>query len=268
MTYGVYALLTSFYTTFNVAYLGFVSSDIEVGYYSVATKLYSIFIALITAFTAVMMPRMASLLAEGKTEDFRRMYVKSVEILSSVTLPAVIFAIVMAPEIVDFIAGNDYGGAIVPLRIVMPLMFIIGYEQIMIMQGLMPLRKDKTVLRNSMDGAVVGLLANVLLVGRFAAVGSAVVWLICEILILILSQHAVTRCIKVSFPYKLFVRNLLVFSPLLLLYALKWLLMENTFVELLVTSLITIIYFIIVQIYVFPRSVCGRFIRKAIFKHD
>lgn len=266
VTYGVYAFLTSFYTTFNVAYLGFVSTDTEVGYYSVATKLYSIFIAIITAFTSVMMPRMASLLAEKKTEDFRRMYVKSVEILSSVTIPAVIFAIVMAPQIVDFIAGNDYGGAIMPLRIVMPLMFIIGYEQIMIVQGLMPMRKDRTVLRNSMAGAAVGLGANVLLVSHLAAVGSAVVWLICEILILVLSQIAITHLIGVSFPFKRFGKNLLVYTPVLLLYPLKNLLNGNAFIDLLVAGLITAFYFIIIQIYVFPESICGRFIKKTIFK--
>lgn len=266
ITYGVYTLLTSFYTTFNVAYLGFVSTDVEVGYYSVATKLYSIFIALITAFTSVMMPRMTSLLAENHTDEFRRMYVKSIEILSTVTLPAVIFAIVMAPQIVDFIAGKDYFGAVLPLRIVMPLMFIIGYEQIMIVQALMPLRKDKVVLRNSFAGAVVGLVANVLLVNRLAAVGSAIVWLICEILILVLSQFAVVSIIKISFPFKQFGKNLLVYSPILLLFAVRLLFEGSAFIDLLVTALITAVYFIIVQIYVFPDGICGKFIRKTIFK--
>lgn len=35
---GLYMLLTSMYTSFNVAYLGFVAGETEVGYYTTATK--------------------------------------------------------------------------------------------------------------------------------------------------------------------------------------------------------------------------------------
>ena len=58
LTLGVYAILTSMYTTFNVSYLGFVGGDEQVGYYSTATKLHGIILALFTAFTGVMLPRM------------------------------------------------------------------------------------------------------------------------------------------------------------------------------------------------------------------
>lgn len=42
---GLYAMLTSMYTSFNVAFLGFVTSVTEVGYYTTATKLHSIILA-------------------------------------------------------------------------------------------------------------------------------------------------------------------------------------------------------------------------------
>ena len=40
-TIGIYMLLTSMYVSFNVAYLGFVANEIEVGYYTTATKIYT-----------------------------------------------------------------------------------------------------------------------------------------------------------------------------------------------------------------------------------
>lgn len=67
---GIYLILTNLYSTFNVMYLGFVSNDTEVGYYTTATKLYSIIMAVFTAFTSVMMPRMSSLVANNQMEDF------------------------------------------------------------------------------------------------------------------------------------------------------------------------------------------------------
>ena len=61
---GAYQILTSMYTSFNIAYLGFVSGETEVGYYSVATKIYAILLGIFTAFTSVMLPRMSSLIEQ------------------------------------------------------------------------------------------------------------------------------------------------------------------------------------------------------------
>ena len=55
---GVYALTNSIATTFNIMYLGLISGDTEVGYYTTAAKIYNIFLSLYTAFTGVMLPRM------------------------------------------------------------------------------------------------------------------------------------------------------------------------------------------------------------------
>lgn len=266
VTYGVYAILTSFYTTFNVVYLGFVSSDIEVGYYTTATKLYSIFIAMVGAFTGVMMPRMSSLLGEGKFDEFKLMYKKSVDLLASITIPVVVYAIIMTPDIIMLLAGRGYDGAITPMRLVMPLLFIIGYEQIMIVQGLMPLNKDRIVLKNSICGAVVGIIANIILVKQLAAIGSSLVWLICEFLIMILSQLAITHCIGEKFPFKVMGKNILVYVPLVTLYWFRSLMEDDNFFALLITGLISLTYFLIVQWFMFPESLCGRLIKKSVNK--
>ena len=78
---GIYALLTSMYTTFNTAYLGFVCGNAEVGYYSPAMKLQASILAIYTAFTGVTIPRMSSLIEkdkkEDKKEDIQRLIYKS-----------------------------------------------------------------------------------------------------------------------------------------------------------------------------------------------
>lgn len=176
------------YTSFNVAYLGFVANETEVGYYTTATKLYSILLALFTAFTGVLLPRMSSLLAENKLDEFKLLLQKSVNILFTFSIPVIIISTIMAPEIIQIIAGKGYEGAIIPMRIVMPLMLIIGYEQIMVIQTLMPLRKDKAILYNSILGATTGVLMNVLLVSTYKSIGSSIVWVTSELVVLTASQ--------------------------------------------------------------------------------
>lgn len=181
---GAYSILTSLYTTFNVAYLGFVSTDVEVGYYTTSTKIHHIILLAFTAVTGVLMPRMASLLAEKKYDAYKRLIKKSISVLFIFAIPCVLAIEIFAPEIIKIIAGSGYEGAILPLRIIAPLVLIIGFEQILIIQSLMPMGKDKAVLTNSILGAVVGIIANIILVPHLKSVGSAIVWLVSEVVVM------------------------------------------------------------------------------------
>ena len=181
---GVYNVLTSMYTTFNVAYLGFVSSDTQVGYYTTSTKIHTIILMAFTAVTGVMMPRIASLLSEKKYHEYKRLIKKSILILSVCAIPCVIIIELFAPIIIQIIAGSGYEGAVLPLRIIAPLVLIIGLEQILITQSLMPMGKDKAVLMNSIIGAIIGIAANLIFVPYLASIGSAIVWLLSEIAVM------------------------------------------------------------------------------------
>lgn len=199
---GVYKILTAMYTSFNVMYLGAKQGDVEVGFYSTATKLYVLIMSVFTAFTGVMLPRMSSLIAEGKTKDFNRMTSKSIDFLLLFCLPIIMFSEAFAPSIIRLLAGPGFEGAIMPMRIVMPLMLVIGYEQIVILQMLMPLQKDGAILTNSIVGAGIGLLLNIVLVPFLASVGSAIAWCGSEIAVLLSAQYFLTKYTGYQFPYK------------------------------------------------------------------
>lgn len=138
-----------------------------------------------TAVTGVMMPRMTSILSKNKYEDYKRLIKKSIIVLFVFAVPCVILLEIFAPLIINIIAGPGYQEAILPLRIIAPLVLIIGIEQILITQSLMPMGKDKAVLVNSIIGALVGVMMNVILVPYFASVGSAIVWLLSEIVVML-----------------------------------------------------------------------------------
>lgn len=182
---GLYAMLTSMYTSFNVAFLGFVANVTEVGYYVTATKLHGIILAFFTAFTGVMLPRISVLVEENRMDKVEYLIERSIDLLFMTSIPLIVFSIYFAPEIIYFISGCGYEGAITPMRIVMPLVLIIGLEQILIVQLLMPLRNDKAILINSIVGAIVGIIANVTFVPIWAAKGSVIVWLLAEMSVLL-----------------------------------------------------------------------------------
>lgn len=250
---GVYLLLISMYTTFNMTYLGFICGETEVGYYATASKLYSILIALFTAFTGVMLPRMSSLLSEGKIEEFKDLVNRSVNILFSFSIPFIIFSEIFAPLIIEIIAGRGYEGAILPMRIMMPLMLIIGYEQILFVETLIPLKKDIAILRNSILGATVGIVLNILLVSTYASVGSSIVWLISEIVVLCGGQYLANKYICLNFPLKCLLKSVLANLPLIpLLYAISS--MHGIFMSISLAFVFLLLYIVIINTYIMPNQ--------------
>jgi O-antigen/teichoic acid export membrane protein len=181
---GIYGILTSLYTTFNTVFLGFACGDVEVGYYATSHKIFKIILALFTAVTGVMMPRLSSLTAEGRHEEFKSLLKKSFSMLMMIFIPIAAGICVFAPLIIRIIAGPEFEGAIIPLRIIAPLIVIIGIEQIIIIQGLMPLKQDKAILINSIAGAITGITLNILLVPQHGAVGASIAWFASECVVL------------------------------------------------------------------------------------
>lgn len=213
LTLGSYSLLTSMYTSFNVVFLGFVTNTTEVGLYATATKLHKIIIGFLLAFTAVMLPRMSNLLAEGKTQEFREKISKSFSVLIYFSFPLIVISSVFASEIIDIISGSGYEKAAIPLTIIMPLVFIIGFEQILVVQILIALKKDRVILVNAIIGAIVGVMVNLLIVKSMGCVGSSLAWLLSEVSVMISAVMVAKRYFPLSSTTKKILVNILYSIP-------------------------------------------------------
>lgn len=251
---GFYAFLTSMYTSFNVMYLGFVSTDSEVGYYTTAIKMYGAVIAFFTAFTGVMMPRLSSLVGSNNKEEFNALIDKSFSILIAISIPLILYSEVYAPQIIRIIAGTGYEGAIMPMRLLVPLMIVIGYEQITVMQILMPLGKDRAIFTNAMIGAVIGISLNFLIVPFLKSVGTSIVWICSEFGVLISSQYFANKYSNLQFPSKSIVSHFLWLSPIILLNYLISLLHINYIIQMGIGIVVTTLYTFIVEYYFVKNS--------------
>ena len=202
ITLGLYSLLVTMYTTFNTIYLGFVSNDDQVGYYTTAIKVHNIILAIFTAFSSAIMPRIANLLSEGDLEGFKSLYSKSIDILFSFSFPLMAVCIIYADQIVHWISGAGYEQAIPIMRIVLPMIFVVGYEQILIIQMLTPMKKDRYILFNSFGGAVICTITNILIVPHLQGIGSAISWILSEITVMTMAQYFVNRFTGLEFPFR------------------------------------------------------------------
>ena len=252
---GVYVLLTNVYTSLNTVWLGFVTDTDQVGYFSTATKLHIIIMAVLTSFANILYPRVSNLLAEGRRDEFWQKISVSFDAILLFAIPTIIFVMVAGPQLLHIIVGDGFEGAYLPLRIITPLVLVIGIEQILVIQILMAMHHDNVVLNNSFIGAAVAVVFNILLTAGLGAPGSAIVWVIAEFTIMTLSAVYVYRKYDYVIPYKRILTYCGCYAPLLVLTVLMYHVLENDYVRLCMTALLTCLYAVFSELFFLKNKV-------------
>ncbi len=217
LIFGYYRVLTSMYTTFNVIFLGFVAGDTQAGYFTTATKLYTILMAVFTAFTTVMIPRVSAMLQSKEHDKLQHIANDTFELLFLLSLPLIFFAVFFSPQIILLLAGNGYEGAILPFRIVILLLLVIGMEQIVVQQFLMASTSNRPIMVVSTIGASTGIAVNLWLTPHLGAVGSALAWSISEFAVLLAGLYLMKRYISIGIDCKRIIGALLLCLPYVVL---------------------------------------------------
>lgn len=251
-TLGVYWFMNSMYTTLNVAFLGFATNDIEVGYYTTANKLLTVIMTMFTALTSVMVPRVSVALKSNDNSEAKALIRKAINALMLFAIPLIFFVFPFSQELIYLMSGKGYEGATTPLQIMTPLFFLVGYDQIIVLQTLLPMGKDKDILRNSILAASVGIISNIFLTLNFGKNGSAIVLILAELSVLLSSQFCVTKYLGLKIPFKLIIKHIIGLSPIIIIcYVIKYFI--NSYVISLIVSAS------IICCYIF---LAGRFILK------
>lgn len=164
---------TTIYTNLDTVMLGFMESDTEVGYYNAAVKIKLILVSIVTSLGTVLLPRVSYYAENGFWDEFRRIASKAINFVFIVAMPLCVYFMLFAGESIYFLSGDAYGGSVAPMQIIMPTLLLIGLTNVMGIQMLVPVGKEKYVLYSEVAGASVDFMLNVLLIPRFAAAGAA-----------------------------------------------------------------------------------------------
>lgn len=262
MIMGVYSLMTNAYIMLNPVWLGFVTNTDEVGYFTTATRLHTIISAVLLSFANILFPRVSNLLAEGKQKEFWDKINIAFDAIFLFAFPTIVYMLVAGPDLLHLVVGNGFEGAYLPLRIITPLALIIGIEQILVIQILMATHQDSTVLQNSIIGAVTALIFNILLTTSLGAVGSAIVWVIVELVVMTLSIIAIYRKYNYILPFKRVFSYCISYTPLLLLSLLLYYNLDSTYAIISVIAVLTIVYAAINESFILKNKVVRQLLQS------
>ncbi|MDO5079053.1 MAG: flippase, partial [Streptococcus minor] len=184
-SFFIMTIATTVYTNLDSVMLGFLKGDEAVGYYTAAVKIKTILVSLVTSMGAVLLPRLSFYIKEGREKEFKQLTIRSLQFVCFLSVPLWVFFTLYAKEGVYFLSGEAYAGSIVPMQIIMPTLFFIGISNLLGIQILVPMDREKDVLNSVLLGAVVNLMINIITIPSFGATGAALGTLIAELFVTI-----------------------------------------------------------------------------------
>lgn len=259
---GVYFLITNIYFSVNTVWLGFATNNEEVGYYTTATKLHVIIMTVLSSFATTIFPRMSHLLSNNNYKEYWEKINTSLNAIFFFSFPCVVLFMIAGPDILHIIVGDGFEGSYTPLRIITPLVLVIGIEQILVMQILLTMHSDKIVLANSAVGALASIICNIVFTTTLGAIGSSLSWVCAECSILILSLYFCRTKHNYHFPYKKFVFSICLYAPLMLLSFWIYDMMSDSIVRIGVVSILIALYTLFVETFILKNEVPRILLKK------
>ena len=192
----IMAVTSSIYTILDTSMIGFLANDYQVGIYTAATKINRIVLNLVVSIGAVLLPRLSYYSGTNDNISFLKLAYKSVDLILAISIPATIGLTVLSDSVIEVISGAKYAEASPVMRIINPIIIIVGMSNFIGVQLFMPLKKEKWTLYSDLIGAVCNLSLNVVLIPAYGALGAAVASVIAELAVtsvqLILSRRYIS----------------------------------------------------------------------------
>lgn len=166
-------VVISLYTTTNVVVLGFFVNTVDVGYYTTSHNFLNIVNSVIAVpLSTALFPFIGKAFTGSKEKGLLAVQ-KVLPIVAYLTLFSSLLLYFFAPMIIKLFYGNQFDNAILPLKIISFLPFIIGLSNIFGIQIMLNLGMDKLFFKVTFIVSVIGLVFNFYMSKNFGYLGTA-----------------------------------------------------------------------------------------------
>lgn len=205
LKYLFYAsVVAALYGSFDILVIEYFWGAEFVGYYSVDRRLTLIIIALIGSFSTVLIPKMTRYITCGNDEGFNSLFLKSFQLLYLINIPLIVTLFLFSDEIIHVFAGASFTASALVLQILSFQVLFNSASNLLNIQVLIPLNKERVVFNSSALGLVVSVLLCVILIPRYDIVGAAVALVISELTVFALRIKTVSKITGIKLFNKIF----------------------------------------------------------------
>ncbi|OIL07657.1 hypothetical protein ATW93_10060 [Oenococcus oeni] len=178
-------MLINLYTSMTVVFLGLYASKGNVAYYGNAIMLINIIVSVITTLDTVLLPRMASLFENDKSDQMLSTLKKSLHLQLFVTIPAMVGLSLVSKYIVVILMGNKFIPVTSMLAEMSPLVVAIPLSVSITRQYLVAINDIKSLNMAIVISAMAAVVFNNILIPLFGSQGAIITTLLVELFVLI-----------------------------------------------------------------------------------
>jgi O-antigen/teichoic acid export membrane protein len=219
------SLVTTIYLVFDSIILGFITSDIYVGYYAASMRISKLSLAVIGSLSAVLLPRLTVAFLHKNYEEASLLLTKSINFVVFLSVPIALGTLCLSREIIQLFAGNQYLPSVSSLQVLCFIVVFVGMAQVFSHQILLPMHMERKILYASLVGVLVSLGLNFGLIPFFKHVGAAISSLSAEIVVTLILFLFARKAAAFSFPLKQLMQSTL---TCLLFFLIKYLVLQFT----------------------------------------
>lgn len=179
---AVFAALaaTSVYMYLDVTMVGTICGSKATGLYTTANKIVRIVISVVTSLGVVMAPRLANNVGTGDLVSYRRNLSKSLHFMLFLAVPCAAGLVPVADGFVRLFAGAEFADAGLSMKLLSPIILIVGCAHFVGMQILYSNRREAWYTAAVSVAAVCNFAANTVLIPHFAQNGAVIGTLVAE----------------------------------------------------------------------------------------
>jgi O-antigen/teichoic acid export membrane protein len=203
----------SIYFSLDTIFLGFLSNNESVGFYSTALKLVKLIIAVLGAITVALFPSLVELYNKDEKDKFAKAIKDCFFVLISISIPLALLIGLNAHDIVIILFGENYERSVLPLQITSAMIVIVSMSSIFGFQVLNALSKDKSILISAVFGMLVSLVLSFWLIPLYNENGEAITILITELTVSISFIYFSYKYFPIQGLSKIFIEQLVAAIP-------------------------------------------------------
>ena len=165
-------LAMSVFHVMDKSMLDWLSTERDVGYYYSADKIINIPLAVITALSTVMLPRISNEYSRGELAHVGQLLKKSTELTVFLSCAIGVGVASIAKEFIPFFFGAGYDACIELVYWFTPVLFVKAIGDLIRSQYMIPSHMDKQYTVSVVIGAIVNLVANYIFIQKLGALGA------------------------------------------------------------------------------------------------
>lgn len=169
----------------------------QIAYYGQAEKIIKAPIALITAVSSVMMPRIANEYVKSNTELIRKYLDFTLQGLMLMAWPVAFGMAAIAEKMIPWYLGPGYEPAIYAMIILAPIIVAIAASSLSANQYFLATNQTRIMTISYSVSACLNLVFNALLIPNLGFVGAAIGTIVAEYTVFIMQYYVMNKQIKI-----------------------------------------------------------------------